>query len=28
LDLDSVHWLQEYLHEYKVLIVISHDRIS
>src|SRR6202521_528427 len=27
LDLDSVHWLQEYLHEYEgVLIVISHDR--
>jgi ATPase subunit of ABC transporter with duplicated ATPase domains len=27
LDLDSVHWLQDYLHEYEgVLIVISHDR--
>jgi ATPase subunit of ABC transporter with duplicated ATPase domains len=27
LDLDSVHWLQEYLEEYEgVLIVISHDR--
>src|SRR6202171_3753768 len=27
LDLDSVHWLQEYLCEYEgVLIVISHDR--
>src|ERR1700680_3631038 len=27
LDLDSVHWLQGYLHEYEgVLIVISHDR--
>src|ERR1700723_4695941 len=27
LDLDSVHWLQDYLHEYPgVLIVISHDR--
>src|SRR6267143_5717227 len=27
LDLDSVHWLQKYLHEYEgVLIVISHDR--
>jgi ATPase subunit of ABC transporter with duplicated ATPase domains len=27
LDLDSVHWLQDYLEEYEgVLIVISHDR--
>jgi ATPase subunit of ABC transporter with duplicated ATPase domains len=27
LDLDSVHWLQDYLNEYQgVLIVISHDR--
>ncbi|GAC1661429.1 MAG: ABC-F family ATP-binding cassette domain-containing protein [Candidatus Acidiferrum sp.] len=27
LDLDSVHWLQDYLREYEgVLIVISHDR--
>ena len=27
LDLDSVHWLQDYLREYQgVLIVISHDR--
>ena len=27
LDLDSVHWLQDYLSEYEgVLIVISHDR--
>src|ERR1700723_2188201 len=27
LDLDSVHWLQDYLNEYDgVLIVISHDR--
>jgi ATPase subunit of ABC transporter with duplicated ATPase domains len=27
LDLDSVHWLQDYLNEYEgVLIVISHDR--
>src|SRR5258708_6366278 len=27
LDLDSVHWLQGYLHEYEgVMIVISHDR--
>jgi ATPase subunit of ABC transporter with duplicated ATPase domains len=27
LDLDSVHWLQDYLSEYQgVLIVISHDR--
>ena len=27
LDLDSVHWLQNYLNEYEgVLIVISHDR--
>src|SRR6516225_5660920 len=27
LDLDSIHWLQEFLHNYDgVLIVISHDR--
>src|SRR5438128_184895 len=27
LDLDSVHWLQDYLHEYEgVLLVISQDR--
>jgi ATPase subunit of ABC transporter with duplicated ATPase domains len=27
LDLDSVHWLEEWLHEYEgTLIVISHDR--
>jgi len=27
LDLDSVHWLQDYLNSYEgVLIVISHDR--
>src|SRR5581483_7588714 len=27
LDLDSIHWLQDYLTEYEgVLLVISHDR--